>query len=213
MVEVLRGVHVVDLSEAGRMALEVWLLGCSEVVVLIDTGMQESAVGKIESELKSMGKHWNDVKVCLITHKHGDHIRNLAKVKELSGADVMSHEREVADIEKATGVKVKPLRDKEKLPYCGGIQVVHVPGHSEGNCSYYLPAKSLMIAGDTLFEDEHGNLSAPPERYCMDAQQARQEIKRLLDYDFDTLLMTHGKGVMKNAKASVQDLAQKIGIV
>lgn len=211
MVEVLEGVHVIDLSDAGRMALEIWLLSCDDVVLLVDTGMQESAIGKIESELKSMGKKWSDIKVCIITHKHGDHVRNLAKVKELSGAEVMSHEADAADIEKATGVKVKGLKDKEKLPYCGGIQVVHVPGHSEGNCCYYLSTKKLMIAGDTVFEDDKGNISAPPEKYCLNVEQAKREIKRLLNYDFDMLLLTHGKGVFKDAKAKVRELVEKMG--
>jgi len=211
MVEVLEGVHVIDLSEAGRMPLEIWLLSCNEGVLLVDTGMQESAIGKIESELKSMEKKWSDIKACMITHKHGDHVRNLAKVKELSGAEVMSHEGDAVDIEKATGVKVKGLKDTEKLPYCGGMQVVHVPGHSEGNCCYYLSAKKLMIAGDTVFEDDKENISAPPERYCLNVEQAKHEIKRLLNYDFDVLLLTHGKGVFKDAKARVRELVEKMG--
>jgi len=211
MVEVLKGVHAINLSEPGRLALEVWLLNCEEGTVLIDTGMAPTAIDKIESELKGTGKTWKDIKTVLITHKHGDHVRNLAKVKELSGAEVMSHEGDAADIEKATGVKVRGLKDKEKIPYCGGIEVIHVPGHSEGNCSYYLPTKKVMIAGDTIFGDDQGNLTAPPERYCLDVKQAERGIKRLLDYDFDVLLITHGKDTMKDAKSRVKELTEKIG--
>jgi glyoxylase-like metal-dependent hydrolase (beta-lactamase superfamily II) len=211
MVEVTKGVHTINLSEPGRLALEVWLLNCDEGTVLIDTGMAPTAIDKIEAELKGIGKTWKDVKTVLITHKHGDHVRNLAKVKELTGAEVMSHENDAPGIEKATGVQVKGLKDKAKLPYCGGIEVIHVPGHSEGNCSYYLPKKKVMIAGDTIFGDDAGNLTAPPERYCLDAKQAEREIKRLLNYDFDVLLITHGKGVMKGAKSRVKELVEKIG--
>jgi len=211
MVEVLKGVHVINLSEPGRLALEVWLLNCDEGTVLIDTGMAPTAIDKIEAELKTMRKKWNDIKTVLITHKHGDHVRNLAKVKELSGAEVMSHEGDARDIEKATGVQVKGLKDKAKLPYFGGIEVIHVPGHSEGNCCYYLPKKEVMIAGDTIFGDDEGNITAPPERYCLDAKQAERGIKRLLDYDFDVLLITHGKDTMKDAKSKVKELAEKIG--
>jgi len=211
MVEVLEGVHAIDLSEAGRLSLEVWILNCDEGTVLIDAGMAPTAIDKIEAELKTIGKTWSDVKACLITHKHGDHVRNLAKVKELSGAEVMSHEGDAADIEKATGVKVKGLKDREKLPYCGGIEVVSVPGHSLGNCCYYLSKKKVMIAGDTVFGDDAGNISAPPERYCLDVKQAERGIKRLLDYDFDVLLITHGKDTMKDAKSKVKELVEKIG--
>lgn len=212
MVEVLKGVHVIDITEGGGLGLECYLLNCDEGVVLIDTGMRPSAVEKIEAELKAVGKEWGDIKVCLITHKHGDHVRNLARVKELSGAEVMAHEGDAGDIEKSTGVEVKGLKHGERLPYCGGIEVIHVPGHSEGNCCYYLPEKKVMIAGDTIFGDEEGNLSAPPERYCLDVEQATREIKRLLDYDFDVLLITHGKNTMRDAGKKVKDLCEKIGV-
>lgn len=208
MVEVMKGVHAINLSEPGRLSLECYVLNCDEGVVLIDTGMQESAVGLIEAELKSVGKSWGDVEKVLITHKHGDHVRNLAKVKELTGAEVMSHKGDAGDIKESTGVEIKGLEHGDVLPYCGGIEVVHVPGHSEGNCCYYLPEKKAMIAGDTVFGDEEGNLEAPPERYCLDVEQAAREIRRLMDYDFDALLITHGKNTLKNAKEKVKGLCR-----
>ena len=208
MVEVMKGVHTIDLSEAGRLALECYVLNCPEGLVLVDTGMQPSAVDKIGAELESVGKAWGDVDLVLLTHKHGDHIRNLPKVKELTGAEVMSHEGDSGDIQSQTGVDVKGLKHGAALPYCGGIEVIHVPGHSEGNCCYYLPQKKTVIAGDTIFGDAEGNLEAPPERYCLDAEQASREIRRLLDYDFDALFITHGKNTMENAKEKVEALCK-----
>ena len=69
-----------------------------------------------------------------------------------------------------------------------------------------------MIAGDTLFADEKGVLSPPPERYCLDVEQAKHEIKRLLDYDFDVLLVTHGRNTMRDAREKVRELCEKIGV-
>ncbi|MDH5201097.1 MAG: MBL fold metallo-hydrolase [Candidatus Bathyarchaeota archaeon] len=208
MVEVLKGVHTIDLSETGRLSLECYLLDCPEGVVLVDTGMQESAVKKIGAELDSMGRSWRDIEAILITHKHGDHIRNLPRVKELTGAEVMAHKGDAKDIEESTKVEVKGLEHGDRLPYCGGIEVIHVPGHSAGNCCYYLPGKKLVIAGDTVFGDEEGNLEAPPERYCLDVKQASREIRRLMEYDFDALLITHGKNTMQGAKEKVEKLCK-----
>ena len=208
MVEVLKGVHAINLSEPGRLSLECYLLDCPEGVVLIDTGMQESAIEKIGAELESIGKSWRDVEAVLITHKHGDHIRNLPRVKELTGAEVMSHKGDAGDIQQSTKVELEGLEHGDRLPYCGGIEVIHVPGHSEGNCCYYLPAKRVMIAGDTVFGDEEGNLEAPPERYCLDGEQASREIRRLMDYDFEALLITHGKNTLENAKEKVKELCR-----
>ena len=208
MVEVLKGVHTIDLSETGRLSLECYLLDCPEGVVLVDTGMQESAVKKIGAELDSMGRSWRDIEAILITHKHGDHIRNLPRVKELTGAEVMAHKGDAKDIEESTKVEVKSLEHGDRLPYCGGIEVIHVPGHSAGNCCYYLPEKKLVIAGDTIFGDEEGNLETPPERYCLDVEQASREIRRLMEYDFDALLITHGKNTMQGAKEKVEKLCK-----
>jgi len=208
MVEVLMGVHAINLSEPGRLSLECYLLDCPEGVVLIDTGMQESAIDKIGAELESIGKSWRDIEAVLITHKHGDHIRNLPRVKELTGAEVMSHKGDAGDILQSTNVEVEGLEHGDRLPYCGGIEVIHVPGHSEGNCCYYLPAKRVMIAGDTVFGDEEGNLEAPPERYCLDVEQASREIRRLMEYDFEVLLITHGKNTTENAKEKVKELCR-----
>jgi len=209
MVEILEGVHSIDCSEEQDHSRELWILSCHEGVVLIDTGMGEETLGKIEAELASIGKNWKDVDVILITHRHGDHTRNLKKVKELTNASVKAQRDEVSDIENQTGVKLDGLDHGDVLPYCGGIEVIHVPGHTAGNCCYYLPRKKIMIAGDTIFGDKEANIFPPPERYCLDVDEATREIERLLSYDFDVLLYTHGKDVMESAKEKVKDIVNK----
>ena len=209
MVKVLENVYSIDHSEARDHSLETWVLDCGEGVVLIDGGMRENAVENIGKELKSIGKGWGDVKLILVTHKHGDHVKNLPKLVELTGAPVKAEEHDAPLIEAAVGVKVGKLKHKQVLNYCGGIEVVHVPGHSEGNACYYLKKQRALIAGDTVFGDPEGGLTPPPERYCLDAKQATKEIRRLLSYDFDYLLITHGKDIMGDAKKRVQRLVEE----
>ena len=209
MVEIMDGIHSLDFSERKNHDMELWVLECSEGTVLVDTGMGDEVLGDIEGVLTSYNKGWSDVVAILITHRHGDHIRNLAKVKELTGAKVYAHKDEVPEIQDQTGVEVEGLEDGSQLPFCGGIKLVHVPGHTRGNCSYYLPAKKAMIAGDTIFGDEEGNLIPPPERYCLDVDQATREIKRLLDYDYDALIYTHGKDVLELGKEKIRTLVEK----
>jgi glyoxylase-like metal-dependent hydrolase (beta-lactamase superfamily II) len=205
MVEIIEGVHAIDFSEEGGEAMELWILDCPEGTLLVDTGMRELAIERIDAELSSIGKTWSDIEKILITHRHGDHISNLKRAHELTGAEVLSHEDEAEALEEK-GVEVTRLKHGQVLPYCGGIEVIHVPGHSEGNACYYLSSKKAIIAGDTVFGDEDGNLNPPPERYCLDVEQAEREIRRLLDYDFDALIITHGKDVMEDAKSKVAAL-------
>jgi glyoxylase-like metal-dependent hydrolase (beta-lactamase superfamily II) len=209
MVKIMKGIHSLDFSETGDHSMELWILDCPEGVVLIDTGMGDQVIKMIEEELDSIEKEWTDIKQVLITHKHGDHINNLAKVKELTGAPITAQAEEAPLIKEITGIQVEGLAHGESLPYCGGIEVIHVPGHSEGNSCYYLPNKKVVIAGDTVFGDEDCNLTAPPERYCLDVHRATIEINRILDYDFDVLLYTHGKDIMENARDAIQELVDK----
>jgi glyoxylase-like metal-dependent hydrolase (beta-lactamase superfamily II) len=206
MVKILEGLYSVDHSEAKNHSMESWILDCSEGTILIDGGMTSAHLDNIGAELGSISKGWSDIEAILITHKHGDHIRNLPKLVELTNAPVKAHEFEAPLISKAVGVEVEKLKDHTVLPWCGGIELIHVPGHSEGNSSYYLKKYKTIIAGDTIFGDENGNLMPPPERYCLDVKQATAEIRRLLDYDFDVFIYTHGKDIMKDAKAKVKAL-------
>jgi len=208
LVEILEGVHGVDHSEAKDHSMESWILDCDEGVVLVDGGMTLEHVKNLEAELKAMGRGWGDVKLILVTHKHGDHINNLPKLVELTGAQVKSQRLEAPLIEEATGVDVEGLDDREVVPVCGGVEVIHVPGHSEGNCSYYLRKHKAIIGGDTIFGDPEGNLTPPPERYCLDVEQATREMRRLLDYEFDAFIYTHGKDIMKDAKRRVKELVE-----
>lgn len=207
MVKILENVYGIDHSADKNHSMESWILDC-EKTILVDGGMTSEHVKGIGAELESIGKTWGDVELILITHKHGDHINNLPELVELTGARIMSQKLEAPLIEAAQGVKVEGLEDHEVLPYCGGIEVVHVPGHSEGNCCYYLREKKAMIAGDTIFADEAGELAPPPERYCLDVNEATKEMERLLGYDFDHFIYTHGKDVIGGAKEKVRALVE-----
>ena len=209
MVEILEGLYSIDHSDKKDHSLETWVLKCDEDVVLIDVAMNPADLENITNELSSFKKTWDDVKLILITHKHGDHVKNLPRVKELTNAPIKAHKLEAPLIEKAVGVKVEGLDDKETISFCGGIELIWVPGHSEGNSCYYLKSRKAIIAGDTIFGDPEGNLEVPPAKWCLDAKQATAGIKRLLSYDFQYLLLTHGKDIMEGAKEKVNELVKK----
>ncbi len=208
MVRILEGIYSIDHSADGNHSMESWILDC-EKTILVDGGMTGEHVKGIGTELESMGKSWKDVDLILITHKHGDHINNLPELVELTGAPIKAQRLEAPLIETAKGVKVRELEDGEVLPYCGGIEIIHVPGHSEGTSCYYLKARGTIIAGDTIFADEAGELMPPPERYCLDVEQATSGMRRLLNYDFDNLIYTHGKDIIGGAKDRVKALVEK----
>lgn len=87
--------------------------------------------------------------------------------------------------------------DGEILPYCGGIQVIHVPGHTPGHLCLYLAPFKTLVTGDALFV-ENGNLVPAPPFFNADTPTALASLKKLTRYDIDTVISYHG-GLYRNA--------------
>jgi glyoxylase-like metal-dependent hydrolase (beta-lactamase superfamily II) len=208
MTRVSTRVRSIEVAKADDLSTEVYILECDRGLILIDVGFTPLCISNIGAELVEMGKNWEDIKLILITHAHGDHIENLPRVLKLIGSpDVMLGAGDVDSLKEQTGVKADMgLEHGDLISACGGIEVVAVPGHSDGNLSFYLRDEKMMIVGDTIFGDDDGNLYPPPEKYSNDADLAAREIRKLLAYDFDKLLLSHGKNILKNAKGKVEEL-------
>jgi len=200
------GVQVIPLT-----GVKAFLLACNDSLVLVDTGRSEEDVNIILRCIKKLNKSPKDIELCVITHQHRDHIGGLSKLKEECDFKVASHKEESKAIEERTGIAVDlELEDGQVLPYCGGTVIVHVPGHTAGNICLYLKEKGAIIAGDTLFMLE-GKLSPPPDQYCKDPEMARRELRRLLDLDFDSILVSHGEDLWSKGKAELRKLMERLG--
>ncbi len=201
----LEGIHPVSLN-----GVKAFLLTCGNTLVLVDTGGSEEDADTILRYIKSLNKSPKDVEMCLITHRHRDHIGGLYKLKKGCGFRVASHEGDASAIKEITGILVDViLEDGQTLQYCGGIRVIHIPGHTSGNICLFIESKRAIIVGDTLFVF-NGKLSPPPERYCEDYEMAKRGLRRLLELDFDTMLVSHGEDLWSGAKAELAGLLRKL---
>ena len=201
----IEGIHPIPLG-----MVKAFLIESDENLVLIDTGYSPDHGQTILNKVQNLGKNPDDVELCIITHRHADHIGGLKTLKETCNFKVASHEEEAELIESASGVAIElKLKDRQILPLAGGIEAVNVPGHTGGNLTLYLPGKKAILVGDTIFGDENGNLSPPPERYCENVDMATEKIKRLLDLDFDSVFLSHGKDVLEGGKEKVRNLVNE----
>lgn len=209
MVEEFDGVRSVRICDADGLDTEVYILDCEGGLILVDVGFTSECQLRIQSELDSMGKSWDDIKMIMITHAHGDHIENLPPVKELTDAEVVIGEGDEEALLERTGVRADViLGHGDLIGACGGIEIIHIPGHSPGNLCLYLRKHRAIIAGDTIFGDSEGNLEAPPEKYCTDVVEAAKNLKTLEEYEFDKILLSHGKNTYENAKEKVLELIE-----
>ncbi len=207
--EVLEGLRSVQIEYADGLDTEVYILECEGGLILIDVGFTPLCHENIQKELDSMGSKWDDIKMIIITHAHGDHINNLAQVKKLTEAEVVIGEGDENALEERTGIKADiVLGQGDVIGACGNIEIIHVPGHSPGNLSIYLHRHNAIIAGDTIFGDSEGTLEAPPEKYCTDVDLAAKNLVILAEYDFDAMLLSHGKNTYQGAKEKVMKLIE-----
>ena len=85
----------------------------------------------------------------------------------------------------------RPLTDGELLPYCGGIQIIHTPGHTPGHICLYHAATKTLIAGDSLFV-EGGKLAPAPAFINADTPLALQSLIKLTRVDIANVIAYHG---------------------
>jgi hydroxyacylglutathione hydrolase len=104
LVEVMKGLRVVEIAKADGLDTEVYVLECDGGLILVDVGFTPQCLGSIQAELDEMGKTWGDVEMIIITHAHGDHIDNLPRVRELTGAEVVVGEGDEGRLYESTAM-------------------------------------------------------------------------------------------------------------
>jgi glyoxylase-like metal-dependent hydrolase (beta-lactamase superfamily II) len=108
-------------------------------------------------------------------------------------------------------VKVdRTVVDGEMLPYCGGIQVIHVPGHTPGHLCLYLPSVKTLVTGDALFV-ENGSLVLAPPFSNADTRMALESLKKLTRYDIQNVICYHGGLYREAPKRRIEELTSAKG--
>lgn len=180
-----------------------FLLHDGNECVLIDTGLWGEAFF-IRRLFRRLGLAPHSLKAILLTHGHLDHAGNLASLKEWSGAKIYAHPNEQAHINgcypyqgvnrwcgrlEKIGRKVfstrsaqigEFLEDGKVLPFWGGLEVVHLPGHTLGHCGFFSRKHNLLFSGDmfaSYFFNVHrpaAILNSAPELLAPSAEKVRR---------------------------------------
>jgi glyoxylase-like metal-dependent hydrolase (beta-lactamase superfamily II) len=134
-----------------------------------------------------------------------NHSRAAAACRERYGVAVWAHRADADRLEAgADGTVV----GGETLP--GEIEVVHVPGKSPGEIAFHLPRAQALVVGDVVIGVPAGALSTYPDEVIDDRQQLERSAARLLDYDFDALLLCDGEPLPTGGKQKLQEFVQSL---
>lgn len=156
---------------------------------------------------------------------------DLEEIRRTGAADYIlitnrDHEREAAALQKELRCQVwvpaadapqmtlrpdKTYGDGELL--AGGIWAIRLSDQkSPGESALYLQqSKGILIVGDALIGKPPGSVSMLPAEKYADAAKARESLKRLLKYQFDTLLVGDGTSIMTGAKSVVERFLERSG--
>lgn len=153
----------------------------------------------------AMTQHGGAPDYIILTNR--DHEREAANFRKTFKCQVMSPE---LDAKEMTLSVDKTFKDGELLP--GGIWVIQLSHQkSPGESALFLQqGQGVLIVGDAILGDPAGSLRLlPPEKYT-NLAQAREGLRRLLKYTFDSLLVGDGTSILTGAKPVLeQTLAQE----
>lgn len=199
----IEGIEIIPCRINGpRGIVKSFLLLGEERTILVDTGFSDADADLIIDRLESAGRKHEDLKLCLLTHRHGDHVGGLKKLKKTLKFEVMAHELDVEGVKKISGYDTDHvLHGGEFLNDCGGIRVFHTPGHTPGSISFFLPRARTLIAGDAILSaGEH--LVVSPHYLSSDPEQAQRSAEQIIkmNLDIERVLVGHGDDVYENGQ-------------
>jgi glyoxylase-like metal-dependent hydrolase (beta-lactamase superfamily II) len=181
-------------------------------VTLVDMGVKQSGK-KVMAALASIGSGPSDVTRLVLTHAHPDHAGGAAYVAEQTGRQFAIHEADAGFARDG----VSPPRDRsfllgrllargkngfppvevgetftdgQVIPFAGGLEVIHTPGHSPGHVSLLHQSSGVLITGDAIFNVR--GLRWPIKAFCTDFKLTTQTAHRLAEVEYTTAAFTHG---------------------
>ncbi len=152
-----------------------YIVGCANtrMALVIDPG------SKVERLVAAAQKENLEIVTIVNTHGHGDHTAGNAKLKSLTGAEIIIH---ALDGDRYPRADV--LLSSEKTLGLGDIvfDVIHTPGHTPGGIC--LHAQGNLFTGDTLFVGDSGRTDLAGG----DRSALGKSIRRLMELPEDTIV-------------------------
>ncbi|HEX6901496.1 MAG TPA: subclass B3 metallo-beta-lactamase [Thermoanaerobaculia bacterium] len=166
-----------NLYYVGASDIASYLITTPEGHILIDSGFEET-VPIIRENVRKLGFKLKDVKILLTSHAHYDHVGGLATLKELTGAKLLVHEKDIPQLARGgTGdphlgdrfpfrpVRAdRSLKDGEQVSLGGTTLTAHLtPGHTLGCTTWTMKAagkdvvfvcSATILPGVTLTKNE-----------------------------------------------------------
>lgn len=100
------------------------------------------------------------------------------------------------------------LKDGERLPFAGGLTVIHTSGHTPGHISLYHEPSQTLIAGDALIVKD-GRLLGPNPANTPDMKTALRSLHKFKNFAIKTVICYHGGAFNDHANRRLAELADE----
>jgi glyoxylase-like metal-dependent hydrolase (beta-lactamase superfamily II) len=144
----------------------------------------------------------------LLTNRN--HSRAANVVRERTGARTLIHPEDAAHARSQGAAIDGELSIGEKI---GPLTIIGVPGKSTGEVALHWPEKKLLIVGDAVIGNPPGQCGLLREKVMDDPARLRRSVRKLLDLEFDTLLLGDGVSILHDAKSRLKELIDTFPVV
>lgn len=222
-----------NLYEISLGTVNAHLIQSEGELILIDTGSPGDE-SKITAALAEIGRSTADLTAIIVTHCHPDHAGSLSALQEMTDAPTYMHRIDAKMVaqgkakrpltpapgmlnqllfrffiapapETITPARVDhTLEDHDRLSLAGGLQVIHMPGHSLGQIGLLWQSEKVLFAADAV-------TNLPRLAYHIgyeDFARGQESAAKLAGLQFETAVFGHGKALTKQAGHKFQ---QKFG--
>ena len=114
-----------------------------------------------------------------------------SRINDLTEAEREFFERTKKDARRLYVHVDLPLKDNETLDICGGIKVIHTPGHTPGHISLLLKRDNILVAGDAANITDGAITGASPE-YTRDMREAQASLDKMMGSGPASVVCYHG---------------------
>ncbi|WP_458190286.1 MBL fold metallo-hydrolase [Haladaptatus sp. NG-WS-4] len=166
-----------------------------ERTVLVDTGSNFDAVGRIEELAGGLD-------AVIFTHTHPDHVGNVEAVKDAFGVEAFGFDTNQHGVDVA-------IEDEETLALGDDdYRALHTPGHKDDHLCFYSESAGVLFAGDLVFQNGSFGRTDLEEG---DRETLVRSIDRVLgavDEDLREMHTGHGPSVTTNPHHDVELASQ-----
>jgi glyoxylase-like metal-dependent hydrolase (beta-lactamase superfamily II) len=139
----------------------------------------------------------------LLTNRN--HVRDANRLRARTDARTAIHP---ADAAYARGQGAEIDEDLQVGERIGPLIVLEAAGKSPGEVAFHWPERRLLIVGDAVIGWPPGSCGLLKPAVMDDPERLRQSIRRLLEIDFETLLVGDGEAILGGAKDRLRELVE-----